>query len=155
MNAPFASAATKPSPILAMHSRYVAAWEGFNRIDVAETALDKNDRADWSLGYHYQTAKDANNAETDALRQAILYQVPTTWVEAMVLQFTSTSQTASLITRASKSGPPSKPQSTRCSTSCVAKLIRTTRRSASASRAVPSSCSTSAGIAPALWKLEQ
>jgi uncharacterized membrane-anchored protein YhcB (DUF1043 family) len=39
------------------------------------------------LGFKYQRAETANNAETDALRQAILYQVPTTWTEAMALLF--------------------------------------------------------------------
>lgn len=79
--------AATASPILAIHARYEAAWEQFNQIDTASTALDKSDPADDLLGFKYQTAETANNAETDALRQAILYQVPTTWPEAMVLLF--------------------------------------------------------------------
>ncbi len=70
-----------------MHSRFEAAWQEFNRTDEADTALDKNDPADLSLEFGYRNAKNANNAETDALRHAILYQVPTTWPEAMVLLF--------------------------------------------------------------------
>jgi len=90
MNAPVTIAATQTSPILAMHHRYEAAWEEYNRVDVADTALGTSDPADQSLSYWYQTAKTAktaNNAETDALRQAILYQVPATWPEAMILLF--------------------------------------------------------------------
>jgi len=79
--------AAAASPILAMHARYEAAWEQFNQIDTASTALNRKDPADDSLGFKYQTAETANNAETDALRQAILYQVPTTWPEAMVLLY--------------------------------------------------------------------
>ncbi len=70
--------AAPASPILAMHARYEAAWQEYNRIDTASTALDKSDPADELLGFKYQRAETANNAETDALRQAILYQVPTT-----------------------------------------------------------------------------
>jgi transposase-like protein len=80
-----AKSETTSSPILAMHARYEAAWQEYNQIDVAGTKLDKSDADDDLLGFKYQRAETANNAETDALRQAILYQVPTTWTEAMVL----------------------------------------------------------------------
>jgi hypothetical protein len=55
-------------------------------IDLADTNLGKDDD-DQALSFRYEEAKRANNAETDALRQAILYQVPTAWPEAMILLF--------------------------------------------------------------------
>lgn len=82
-----ANSKASSSPILVMHSRYVAAWEEYTRIDKAATALGKNEPADLKLEFAYRDGMTANNGETDALRLAILYQVPTTWVEAMVLQF--------------------------------------------------------------------
>ncbi len=74
------------SPILAMHRRFEAAWQEYNQTVDASRALGKS-RDDEVLEYHYQTAKLVNNTETDALRQAILYQVPTTWPEAMILLY--------------------------------------------------------------------
>ncbi len=82
-----AKSETNSSPILAMQHRYDAAWQEYNRIDVAATALRKDHPDDLSLEFAYRDGMTTNNAETDALRPAILYQVPTTWVEAMVLQF--------------------------------------------------------------------
>ncbi len=84
MNAPLTSAASKPSPILAMHARYEAAWVEYNQTDTAGMALGKDGH---SLEFRYDAAKATNNTETDALRHATLYQVPTTWPEAMVLLF--------------------------------------------------------------------
>lgn len=75
------------SPIIAMHVRYETAWLEYNRIDDADIALDKSTDAGKSLTYRYHDAEQANTGETDALRLAILYQVPTTWLEAMILQF--------------------------------------------------------------------
>ena len=79
--------AATASPILTMHARYEAAWQEYNLTDLADTKLNKSDAAEDLLGFKYRTAETANNAETDALRQAILYQVPTTWPEAMILLF--------------------------------------------------------------------
>lgn len=81
-----AKSETACNPILAMHARYEAAGQEYNRIDLAATKLGK-DEADLTLRFHYQKAQRANNAEVDALRQAILYQVPATWPEAMILLF--------------------------------------------------------------------
>ncbi len=75
------------SPILAIHNRYEAAWREYNDIDRANTKLNRKNEAEQNLSYRYENAMRANNAETDALRLAILYQVPTTWQEALVLQF--------------------------------------------------------------------
>ena len=88
MNAPVApTAPIPPSPLLAMHARYEAAWEEYNNIDTAQLKLNDRNEAERCLKFRYSDALKANNAETDALRLAILYQVPTTWQEALVLQY--------------------------------------------------------------------
>jgi len=82
------SASAKPvGPLLAMHARYEAAWEEYNRIDQAKTELNDKDEAGRILRFRYEDAMRASGRETDALQMAILYQVPTTWQEALVLQF--------------------------------------------------------------------
>ena len=88
MNAPVApTAAVATSPLLAMHARYEAAWEEYNTVDTAQLKLNDKNEAERCLKFRYSDALKANNAETDALRLAILYQVPTTWQEALVLQY--------------------------------------------------------------------
>ena len=79
--------ATAPSPILALHARYEAAWAEYNRIDDARTTLDTQNREDRIVDFRYEEAMAVSGAEANALRVAILYQVPTTWQEAMILQF--------------------------------------------------------------------
>ena len=74
-----------------MHARYEAAWEEYNNIDTAQLKLNDRNEAERCLKFRYSDALKANNAETDALRLAILYQVPTTWQEALVLQYCSSS----------------------------------------------------------------
>ncbi len=72
------------SPILAMHARYEVAVEEHHRLDVARSALEKS-KEDHALCCRYSAAMNKSMAETDALRRAILYQVPETWPEALVL----------------------------------------------------------------------
>lgn len=79
-----AIAVSPRSPILAMHLRYEAAWEEYNAIERSEMELTKDDHA---AKLRHEYASKANNAETDALRLAILYQVPDTYAEAMILQY--------------------------------------------------------------------
>ncbi len=79
--------AAMASPILAMHARYEAAWVEFNAIDRARTALNTNIPDNCNLEFRYAGAMKASNGGIDALRLAIFYQVPTSWQEAMILQF--------------------------------------------------------------------
>ncbi len=83
-----APAPTTPvSTIAAMHARYEATWEEYNRLDEAQTKLDKKDESGRRLGDRYQDGMKASSREADALQMAILYQVPTTWQEALMLQY--------------------------------------------------------------------
>ena len=77
---------TTTSPILAMHARDEKAWEEYNAID-AEHAQTPNDREHLGVRFRYREAMSSSQSEIDALRLAILYQVPKTWAEAMVLQY--------------------------------------------------------------------
>lgn len=70
------------SALLAMHARFETAWAEYNRIDNA--GLQSKDNM---LSHKLETAMQENAAETSALRVAILYQVPDTWVEALILMF--------------------------------------------------------------------
>ena len=73
------------SALLAMHARYEAAWNEYNRIDAARTAL--HNAPDRSLFFGYESGLCDNNRETDLLRHAVLYQVPSTDEELAVLAF--------------------------------------------------------------------
>lgn len=73
------------SPILSMHARYEQTMAEYNIVDQAEGAARKDDD-----DYHqsrYSQALKALTRETDALRVAILHQVPVIWKEVMILQF--------------------------------------------------------------------
>lgn len=74
------------SPLLVMHERYEAAWSADTKIEEAENDLD-NSPSSQSLKTRYDDARNKIMAETDTLRIAILYQVPTSWADALVLQF--------------------------------------------------------------------
>lgn len=74
-----------PSVILAMHARYEAAWSEYNRIDAAKTAA-RND-PDSSRSFSYARGLCDNNLETDLLRHAVLFQVPSSDEELAVLAF--------------------------------------------------------------------
>lgn len=86
VNAKPAALADHASTIRVLHSRYEAAYAEYNVIDRAEGAL-ADDPADHKARFAYETAKGVNDAELEALRVAILYQVPVCWVDAMTLQF--------------------------------------------------------------------
>ena len=75
------------SPILAMHARYEASWAEFIIVEDARMKLDRKDRDESALAHRYDDAMKVNAGETDALRLAILYQVPITPQEALVLQY--------------------------------------------------------------------
>ena len=77
-----------PSLILAMHARYEQAWQEFNTIDGASLEFAGKTDPD-SLCEHHKLdrAGKANAREFDALRLAILWQVPDTWPEALVLSY--------------------------------------------------------------------
>ncbi len=83
---PGARPANPNSPILAMHARYERLWHDHHVADVAGLAT-----AETQEGHHrkidFEQAMAALEAESDALRVAILYQVPGTHAEAAVLQF--------------------------------------------------------------------
>lgn len=80
-------AAHPPASIIAtLHARYEASMAEYSAIDTADTRLTE-DRADRMLGYRYADAMKASDSEHDALRSAILYQVPDTWIEAMILLY--------------------------------------------------------------------
>ena len=70
-----------------MHARYEAGWDEYNRIDEAGTRLKPSSDKERSLAFAYELAMKASNTESQALQRAILYQVPTTWQEALILQF--------------------------------------------------------------------
>ncbi|RYG86128.1 MAG: hypothetical protein EON59_10695, partial [Alphaproteobacteria bacterium] len=75
----------KPSPILAIHKRYEDAT---NDYDAAERAESKAKlEQDTDLEFSADVAMRKISREQDALRIAILYQVPTNWKEALILQF--------------------------------------------------------------------
>lgn len=75
------------SPLLVMHERYEAAWSADMKIEAAENDLDDNDPDSATIKFRYEDARKKISAETDTLRIAILYQVPMSWADALVLQF--------------------------------------------------------------------
>jgi hypothetical protein len=75
----------KPSPIMAMHTRYEETMAEFGVIEKAEN--DARKRRDESEAAALERGSRASCREADALRTAILHQVPDSWTEAMALQF--------------------------------------------------------------------
>ena len=73
-----------PSVLMAMHRRYEQAVAEYEIIDTAHQSAKDNGEDDAFLLYN---ASQASVREADALRIAILYQVPATTAEAAVLQF--------------------------------------------------------------------
>ena len=77
-----------PSTIRMLHGRYEAVWRGYEELERAEVKLGKQPPAEVEDALaHCAAAKLSNIKESDALRSAILYQVPDDWTEAMILQF--------------------------------------------------------------------
>ncbi|HVL77879.1 MAG TPA: hypothetical protein VM346_01175 [Sphingomicrobium sp.] len=77
----------KTSLILALHARYEAAWDEYNRLDNAKLALDESVEEERRLSFRYDDAMRRNQEEVDALRVAILLQVPSTDEELSILAF--------------------------------------------------------------------
>lgn len=77
---------TTTSPILAMHARYEANEAEYETIDEAAMRLGNSD-ADRALMHRYKDAMTTSERECDALRRAILFQVPDTMAEAAIFQF--------------------------------------------------------------------
>lgn len=75
------------SPLLVMHERYEAAWSADAKIEAAENELDDSDQGNETLKFQYEEARKKIGAETDTLRIAILYQVPMSWADALILQY--------------------------------------------------------------------
>jgi hypothetical protein len=69
---------------MAMHKRYEEAQTEYLTVEKAESQARKD--GDESV-FRLVHATKALIDESDALRVAILHQVPTSWIEAMVLQF--------------------------------------------------------------------
>lgn len=82
-----ASSAAVMTPIATMHARYEAAWAEDMRLEEAENALDDRSAAAETLKHRYDEAREKLGHETDALKVAILYQVPKSWADAIILQF--------------------------------------------------------------------
>lgn len=74
------------SPIAAMHTRYEAVMAASDTVDKASLYLGKTD-GEQKLSFSYAAAMTTCEAETDALRTAILHQVPTDWHDALILQY--------------------------------------------------------------------
>ncbi|RDE05579.1 hypothetical protein [Sphingomonas aracearum] len=74
------------TPIRVMHTRYEAAMSAANALDEAKLELGDSP-ADRQRETRYEEAMEAADAEGDALRTAIFYQVPTTWTDALILQY--------------------------------------------------------------------
>lgn len=85
MNAP-TSAVEAPSTITVLHARYEATFDEYNVVDRAATLLNRKDNATLPMQCACDRAMRVIERESDALRQAILYQVPTNWTEALILQ---------------------------------------------------------------------
>ena len=73
-----------PSVLMAMHRRYEQAQVEYEIIDSARQEAKDNDDSEV---HQLENASQSSVREADALRIAILYQVPATTAEAAVLQY--------------------------------------------------------------------
>lgn len=76
-----------PTPIATLHCLYELAVAADMKIEIADNALKGADPANEAVAARYEEARKKIGAETDALRFALLYQVPETWADAVILQF--------------------------------------------------------------------
>lgn len=83
---PLAKPSVSSSPIAVMHTRYEAVMAVSSVVDSASLNLGKSDD-EQQLGFGYAKAITTCEAETDALRTAILFQIPTSWHDALILQY--------------------------------------------------------------------
>jgi hypothetical protein len=72
--------------ILSMHARYEAAGEEYDRLEAAAWQLNTSADHD-NRRFAYKDALQSLEAESNDLRAAVLHQVPSTWIEALVLQY--------------------------------------------------------------------
>ena len=72
------------SPIMAIHARYEAGMAEYAAIEKAEHAVRA---AGTDEAGSMNRALKACSSESDALRMAILHQVPASWAEAAILQY--------------------------------------------------------------------
>ena len=79
------ASAQLPSVIHAMHSRYEAAWDEYNRADSAKLALTGDERL--RAQFQLDDGMRENATESELLRLSILHQVPTDDAELSVLAF--------------------------------------------------------------------
>ncbi|MFD1789693.1 hypothetical protein ACFSC3_19235 [Sphingomonas floccifaciens] len=84
MSAP-TSASEAHSFIAVLHARYEATFDEYNVVDRAATRLNRKDNATLPMQCACDRAMRAIERESDALRQAILYQLPTNWTDALIL----------------------------------------------------------------------
>lgn len=75
----------KLSTIRAIHARYEAVNQEYCKIDDCLSGLSGNDVLTEKM--RLRNALDASLAERDALRLAILRQVPDSWIDAMILTY--------------------------------------------------------------------
>jgi hypothetical protein len=77
----------QPNPsvslIAALHARYEATQTEYSAVELADTPRAKGSPD----AQHFGTALTTLEREADALRDVILYQVPDTWSDALILQF--------------------------------------------------------------------
>lgn len=83
----------QPTPgtslIAALHARYEATQTEYAAVELADMAArpQSKERENSSDAQHYGTALLTSEHESDALRNAILFQVPDSWSEALILQY--------------------------------------------------------------------
>jgi hypothetical protein len=83
----------QPTPgaslMAALHARYEATQTEYAAVELADMATrpKSKERENNPDARHYGTALLTSEHESDALRNAILYQVPDSWSDALILQF--------------------------------------------------------------------
>lgn len=81
MTTTISPAAPVPSVILALHARNREAWDSHDRLDQASIKGESGD------GLNLQRGMEAIAREAEALREAIMYQLPTTDEELSILAY--------------------------------------------------------------------
>jgi len=81
----------QPTPatslIAALHARYEATQTEYAAVERADMAPRPKERGNKPDALDYGTALLTSEHESDALRNAILYQVPDSWSDALILQY--------------------------------------------------------------------
>ena len=82
--------ASTPSLILGLHARYETAWDEHKRLDEGQPRKPEDPRNNEEQLRRYYGCEEGmrnNEQETDLLRAAILWQIPTTDEEATVIAY--------------------------------------------------------------------